>query len=233
MTGDETIGRQGTTHLFWCPDCCTDFVFKDTFEMRTRIREYPVTCTKCGKALIVRSSPNTSFFLALGITGCFLLAVQLSLPGSYAPVLAVLSAVAFLALIALGIVLRRYQVLPAVAAETKKGKGPLLDPNRDPVSFMLVGLGRIWGARRGILDSIGRWCVISGFLTSTVCFIFNRYLTIISLVAWLAEWIGLGVLLRKNESFIVSAGGSFLLSTGALLLSLFLGHFIGGLFGSV
>ncbi len=202
------IAWQGRAHEYWCPECCTEFVYKEKFQAGARTMEYPAICAKCGERLIVRSSPIAFGMFGFGMAICFLAAVAFSLMGSEAPVLAVLSTSGFILLVVLSIFLRRFQVLPAVVAETKAGKGPLLDPGRDPISYMIAGLGRVLGARRGPLDSIGRWCVIVGFLVSTACFAFNSYPTVSSLVAWLVELAGLGVLLRKNESFIVVAGAA-------------------------
>lgn len=83
------------------------------------------------------------------------------------------------------------------------------------------------------MDMVGRWAFVTGTAGIVVVSTASHYLNAWSAMAWLVEWVGLAILLRREGSPIVSIGGGFLVSCVCMMAAIGIGQLLGAAFSII
>ncbi len=230
------IAWQGRTHHFHCLLCNGDLHYRDKVRIGPRVAEYDLNCPDCGAPLVIHSRPNHSKVLLLAILWFLLLAMNFSQLGSDFTLATILSAAMVLLIAFVSLFIRQYEIAVVVQPGDAHPRGQRPGPfagDQSAISWASDGLTKLLKSKRGPMDTVGRWAFVTGTAGIVVVSTASHYLNAWSAMAWLVEWAGLAILLRREGSPIVWIGGGFLVSCVCMMAAIGIGQLLGAAFSMI
>jgi hypothetical protein len=199
-----------------CPICKGIVTFREGLAFWGGAEVYEITCPSCSGELYLSSYPHESAVVDYAsriIYASVIAAIPLSAHYHAIPYLA-----AFLLLVAVcfSALLRAYTLEPAAVHSA-------LDTSRryrdlgGIAATALSSFVSTFMAEGGWLSHVARGLCLLGAAAVLGGFSLEQYLGLLSTLGWVAQWVGLALLFRK-QSAIISCGGGFLIACIVMLV---------------